>query len=229
MRGKRFKTVFLDFYGTLAAGDADVVEAVCTRIVTELNLSITPHELVVAWGDRFFAAIEANNHDHFRTLYDSECDSLVETLDPVCGRIDPVPFVDQLTEYWCGPDLHDDVHQTLAQLNLPICCVSNADTDHLRSAIDRHGLKFDHVVSSQDARCYKPRPEIFHRALSAMGAEPHEVLHVGDSLHSDVEGAANAGIEALWLCRDRRIYDIRQTEHDHKISSLKELNAYVRR
>ena len=219
----KYKALFLDFYGTVAAGDADTVEAVCAGIVSDHDLPMTAHEFVVAWGDRFFASIECSNHERFRTLYQCECDSLVETMEPLRGRIDPGPYVDALTAYWCAPELQPEAHAALAEVDVPICCVSNADTAHLHAAIDRHGLRFASVVTSEDARCYKPHPAIFRRALALMGLSPGEVLHVGDSLHSDVGGAANAGIEAVWLCRQRRIYDIGQGDANHKIMSLKEL------
>jgi len=219
--------LLIDFYGTVAAGDADVVEAVCGRVVSEHGLALSAHELVVAWGDRFFAAIEVSNHERFRTLYQCECDSLVETVEPLIGPIDPRPFVDQLTAYWSGPKLHEESRSVLESLGLPVCCVSNADTADVLAAVELHGLRFDRVITSEDARCYKPHPAIFFKALRELNLAPEEVLHVGDSLHSDVGGAANAGIEALWICRDRRIYDIRQTEHDHKISSLNELQPFL--
>ncbi len=227
MDPSRYKALFLDFYGTVAGGDADTVEAVCARIVSDYELPMSAAELVQTWGERFFATIERSNHDRFRTLYECECDSLVETIEPLRGRIDPTPYVDELTAYWCAPELQPEAEEAIASVKVPICCVSNADTAHLHAAINRHGLKFTAVVSSEDARCYKPQPEIFQRALDILGLSPGEVLHVGDSLHSDVGGAANAGIAAVWICRERRIYDIGRPGENHKIMSLKDLAALL--
>ncbi|GAB6928134.1 hypothetical protein JCM10914A_21170 [Paenibacillus sp. JCM 10914] len=33
------------------------------------------------------------------------------------------------------------------------------------------------------------------------GLKPHEVIHIGDSLSSDVSGAQRLGIDAIWLNR----------------------------
>jgi 2-haloacid dehalogenase/putative hydrolase of the HAD superfamily len=70
--------------------------------------------------------------------------------------------------------------------------VSNIDRADLDAALAHHELAgyFTHLVTSQDARAYKPRPEMFTTALGLLRLGPHEVIHVGDSLTSDVAGAA---------------------------------------
>ena len=68
-------------------------------------------------------------------------------------------------------------------------------------AIDYHGLKPAGVFTSEDARSYKPRKELFELALQKTGLKPDEVIHIGDSISSDVKGASELGINALWLNR----------------------------
>jgi 2-haloacid dehalogenase/putative hydrolase of the HAD superfamily len=77
--------------------------------------------------------------------------------------------------------------------------VSNIDRADIEAAIDYHGLEFDHVVTSEDAKSYKPRPELFELALDLLGVRRDAVLHAGDSLSSDVAGASNAGVPVAWV------------------------------
>ena len=51
-----FDGVFLDMYGTLTTGDRAAVENVCTQIVAETGVPLTPAELAITWGERFFQA-----------------------------------------------------------------------------------------------------------------------------------------------------------------------------
>ena len=44
-------------------------------------------------------------------------------------------------------------------------------------------------------------PSIFVAACAAAGAAPHQVLHLGDDLVADVDGALAAGLHAGWICR----------------------------
>ena len=48
----------------------------------------------------------------------------------------------------------------------------------------------------------KPHPPIFLAALSKAGVEPHEALHVGDQVTSDIQGARSVGINPVLLDRD---------------------------
>ena len=67
--------------------------------------------------------------------------------------------------------------------------------------IEYHGLNPAGVFTSEDARSYKPRRELFELALSKTGLMPDEVIHIGDSINSDVKGASALGIGTLWLNR----------------------------
>jgi FMN phosphatase YigB (HAD superfamily) len=52
------------------------------------------------------------------------------------------------------------------------------------------------VVSSEQARAYKPHPRPFRMALHRLGLEPDEAVHVGDDPGEDRAGARAAGLEA---------------------------------
>jgi len=62
---------------------------------------------------------------------------------------------------------------------------------------------FDVIVSSFEAGYEKPDPRIFAIACARLGAPPAQVLHIGDSLIDDVEGARAAGLAGLHLERPR--------------------------
>lgn len=84
---------------------------------------------------------------------------------------------------------------------LPIYIVSNIDTKDVLKAIDFHQLSPSGIFTSEDAKAYKPRKEIFELALKSTGLHADEVIHIGDSLSSDVKGASSVGIKAIWLNR----------------------------
>lgn len=55
------------------------------------------------------------------------------------------------------------------------------------------------IVDSALEGVAKPDPAIFTPALEALGVEPGRALYVGDTVHADVNGAANAGMQAVQL------------------------------
>jgi putative hydrolase of the HAD superfamily len=53
------------------------------------------------------------------------------------------------------------------------------------------------VIDSSLVGVEKPDPRIFEAALRALDLPAGAVVHVGDSVHFDIEGARSAGIRAL--------------------------------
>ena len=130
--------------------------------------------------------------------------SLEDTIANFESKGDPVELSKPLFEHWTKPPIFEDSKQFLKEVDLPVCIVSNIDRADLLSAMEHHNLKFNNIITSEDARSYKPRPEMFHRALREMSVLPENVIHVGDSLISDVLGAKKLGITVAWINRKQR-------------------------
>lgn len=60
------------------------------------------------------------------------------------------------------------------------------------------------VFTSEDAKSYKPRKELFQFALNSTGLCAEQVVHIGDSLSSYMKGASSVGINTIWINRDGR-------------------------
>jgi HAD superfamily hydrolase (TIGR01509 family) len=95
---------------------------------------------------------------------------------------------------------------------------------------ERCGLpdRFSFVVFSQDVGVEKPDVEIFLAACKQAGCAPCELMHIGDSLETDVAGANGAGALSVWLNRDAKRNDS-DIVPDHEIRSLTELADIVKR
>ncbi len=221
--------VFLDMYGTLTTGDRRAVETTCGRIVRDTGVSLSAEELSVTWGERFFRALEACSGDGFLTLFDVECKTLVETMAELgVANLDPIPYSRMLMDYWQNPELQPDTLAFLAEFPCPVCIVSNADRADVEAALARHGIVVHDLVTSEETRSYKPDVRIFEVALERTGWRRDRVIHVGDSLHSDVGGAIAAGIRNGWVNRAHRIHDIGTAEPDYEFEDLHGLTALVK-
>lgn len=227
MAHQRFDAVFIDFYGTLVTGDRNAVESTSAQIISDHALSMSASQLTEVWGRRFFEEIENANGESFKNLYACECDSLLAALGDHVSNLDPAPYADMLKAYWCDPPIADGVVEGLSAIEVPTYIVSNADTDDVRSAMQQRGIKTTGVVTSEDARSYKPDSGIFHAALEMAGTSAERVIHVGDSLHSDVGGAKALGMTACWVCYEDRILDIGVADPCHKILSIKDLGPLL--
>lgn len=74
----------------------------------------------------------------------------------------------------------------------------------------------------------KPFPSIFKKALKLANCEAHEVIHVGDSLASDIAGANNSGITSVWIQHQQPLDAELGINPDHRIMHPSEIPALVR-
>ncbi len=90
-----------------------------------------------------------------------------------------------------------------------LAIVTNGPTQMQWPKVRKFALEglVDHVVVSGDLGIHKPDPAIFQHLLAQAGALPREAAHVGDSIHSDVQGARAAGMTAIWYPPHRREHD----------------------
>lgn len=100
-------------------------------------------------------------------------------------------------------ELYPGVREALRSLRdeVPIGLVTDGDVAIQRAKLRLLALDdaFDVVVLSDELgrERRKPHPAPFMAALAALGAQPRDVLHVGDRPDKDVRGAAAAGMRAI--------------------------------
>jgi len=63
------------------------------------------------------------------------------------------------------------------------------------------------IVISEEVGVMKPDPAIFAHAAEMAGTPPEEILYVGDSLHSDVEGGRNSRWQVAWFRGEQGLRD----------------------
>ena len=83
----------------------------------------------------------------------------------------------------------------------PLTIVSNGFIEVQYRKVELSGLRdcFQHIVLSEEVGAQKPNPKIYEEALRLNGCQPEEVLMIGDSWTSDIQGAIHAGIDQLWV------------------------------
>jgi 2-haloalkanoic acid dehalogenase type II len=200
----KYKALLLDFYGTLVEEDDRIIERILPMIVASSPLSPDQRQLGKDWMTHFRALCANAYGNAFCTQRQIEHESLVRVCDQYQASADCDAICQQLFTHWRAPQPFDDVRWFLEHNSLPVCIVSNIDTDDLNAAITANGWHFDHIVTSESCRSYKPRPEMFHAALRTLSCSAAEVLHIGDSLTSDVGGAQALGIDTVWLNRTNK-------------------------
>lgn len=238
----RTEAVFLDLDATLldypSAAWSASVHAVCAAL--PLQAGVDRDRLGRAYTEvstRHFLAAEqtreppADGHAIWRELWhealaESGCDD-----DGLAERAVTSYEAERAARY----RLYDDVLPTLAELRRRVSAlvlITNGPGTTQRHKVDATGLDtlLDAVIISGEAGVSKPDPGIFALASRAAGVPLAAAWHVGDSLASDVAGAANASLGAgVWLNRTGAALPDDAPRPDHQIVSLAELPALLDR
>lgn len=122
-------------------------------------------------------------------------------------------------------ELYDDVIPTLNALKkkYTLGILSNGNSYPELCGLDE---MFLFTVFSQDYGIEKPDPLIFEVALKEANCTTQQIIHIGDSLESDIAGANNAGIKCVWVNRDKK-KNTTDLQIDYEISSLSELLEFL--
>lgn len=96
----------------------------------------------------------------------------------------------------------------------------------IREHLDQRGLlrHFASTVFSDETGYCKPHPNQFRRALRELDAEPHEAIHVGDLIRTDIVGAQAVGMKAVWVQTEGKTAPD-HTRPDYTITRLNQLLA----
>jgi len=223
-----YRALLVDFYGTLVAEDDALVARISERIAAASGLGVAARDVSHRWHRHFMDLCDASHGAQFRSQRAIELASLAETARECDARIDTAKLTDEMFAYWVAPTPLEGAAEFLRDHAGPICIVSNIDTADLHAAIRGLGWAFEHVVTSEGCRAYKPRPEMFLSALVALGCAASEVLHVGDSPGSDVAGASRLGIDVAWVnAANRALPDSLDQRPRHTVRSVLEVPALL--
>ncbi|REK77029.1 HAD family hydrolase [Paenibacillus paeoniae] len=197
-----YKAVFLDFYGTLVHEDDDILPVIYQQIQDSASRACNQQEIGRFWWKSFSAIFQNSFGDTYQTQRAIGIQSLKQTLEHFQSTRRAEELIEVQFDHWRKPRLYTDTLPFLKQLQgTRVYILSNIDSDDIAEAVRHHGIHADAIITSEDVRSYKPRAELFLEALKRTGLQPHEVIHIGDSMVSDVYGAQQLGIKAVWLNR----------------------------
>ncbi len=138
----------------------------------------------------------------------------------------------RLLEAWFRPNPFADVPEALAALRgsgVPLAILSNGSPAMLSLALEHSGLDsvFDHVLSVDSVKRFKPDPAVYRLVEERLGISPDETLFVSSN-GFDVAGAKAFGFHVCWINRAGRPLDVLGQTPDHMVTSMSELPGVVR-
>ncbi|MBL0152303.1 MAG: noncanonical pyrimidine nucleotidase, YjjG family [Chitinophagaceae bacterium] len=110
----------------------------------------------------------------------------------------------------------------LTDKNYQLHLITNGFEKTQHSKLKHSGIDhfFKEVITSEGSNSLKPHKEIFEYALQKTGASLTESIMIGDSQDVDIKGAADAGMDQVFV---NHIYEEPRIKATYIVNSLKEL------
>ncbi|WP_054957330.1 HAD family hydrolase [Paenibacillus dakarensis] len=189
---------------TLVHEDDEIIPLICNQIKenSENEKDYNIREIGSCWWREFSGIFKNSYGDSFQSQRTIGIASLARTIETYQSKCNAEELIQVQFEHWIQPKIYSDTIAFLQTLQgIPVYILSNIDTSDILKAVHFHQIKVTDILTSEDVKSYKPRPELFQEALKRSHLKADEVIHIGDSLLSDVTGAQNLGITAVWLNR----------------------------
>ncbi len=198
------KAVFVDYTGTLVADmDQNTLE-VAERCYK--NSSIESVEAMAAYWWKLVKDYEGKFCGERYISEDGIVEKILETCERELGLKENTEELHQLMrEFWTHAPVFSDVRPFLENCALPVYVLTNIGEKYVAEGLKEKNIQVQGIFCGDMARAYKPHKEIFETALKLSGYRRDQVIHVGDSVTSDVKGAKSAGIRPVLVDRKGKL------------------------
>ncbi|UAL47626.1 haloacid dehalogenase type II [Sutcliffiella horikoshii] len=142
---------------------------------------------------------------NYETFSDVTKDSLKYALKQLS-----IPFsnkeVESLLEQYTSLRAYDEVQNVLSTLKEKgkvLAVFSNGSRDMLDPLVEQAGMNeyFQHIISVDDTKQYKPTPASYTGVLKVIGVKREQVLFMSSN-GWDISGAKNFGFHTAWINRN---------------------------
>lgn len=190
--------ISFDCYGTLIDWESGIRQA-CQELVPmeeDDRAELFPIWERVQWGKL------QGPYLPYAEILQSSLQETLKILGYSCGGYVLEAFVDSLARWMPFPDANPALNRLAQQYRLAI--LSNIDRSLLGKSLRHLAVRFAALITAEDARAYKPNPEIFRYALKRLGCLPQEVVHVAFGADYDLQPASSLGIRVVYVNRKQQ-------------------------
>ena len=204
------KAITFDCYGTLIDWESAIQRFFAESMDSKGLGYVDPKTLQTEWEEIQFQYIQEKYRPYRQVLRDT----LKMTFDMFHIPFDEVEaeeFANSMGHWQPFPDTKDAIIEL--QKYLKVVLITNTDDSIIQETERTIGVKFDDVITAEQAKAYKPSHKGFLLARERLGLRVSEIWHAGFGFKYDVVPATELGYTTVWVNRQRegRPVDVKET------------------
>ncbi len=193
----RIRVLTFDCYGTLINWEAGIFGALRPILAAHGKL-LDDAEILEVYGD-LEPRFQRGEFQSYRNVLNSVVKGFGERLGFVPSDQEAESLPNSLGDWPPFADTVPSLRRLKSRFKLAV--ISNTDDDLFVATARRLEVPFDHVITAQQALCYKPGRAIFEMALRKIGLPREQILHCAQSVYHDVIPAKSLGLASVWVNR----------------------------
>ena len=204
------KAITFDCYGTLIDWESAIQQFFAQRLAAHNIEGIDRRALQRQWEEIQFVYIQ----EHYRPYREVLRDTMRMALDTA-----QVPYAEQDLEEFANamgtwkpfPDTKEAILEL--QRFLKVALITNTDNDIIAETERTIGVKFDEIITAEQAGAYKPAHKGFLLARERLGLPVSDIWHAGFGFKYDIVPATELGYTTVWVNRqgEGRPVDVKET------------------
>lgn len=193
----RFSCLTFDCYGTLIDWETGILRAL-RPLLRSHGAELEDNKII-----ELYAQLELDQEKRSYRPYREVLQGVVLGLGdhlgfrPSLEDINSLP--NSLPSWPPFPDTVAALRKLKTRYRLAI--LSNTDDDLFAHTARLLQIEFDWVITAQQARAYKPSPNVFRLALERIALPKEKILHVAESRYHDIAPARELGLASVWVNR----------------------------
>jgi 2-haloacid dehalogenase len=193
----QFSVITFDCYGTLINWEVGILGAL-QPILKKHGRNLSDPGVLELYSS-FEPQIQSGEYKPYREVLAEIVRRFGQKLvfTPTQQEIDSL--AESIKDWPPFPDTTAGLRKLKTKYKLAI--ISNIDDDLLAYSLRLMGVPFDHLITAQQAKSYKPSHNNFNLALKKIGLPKEKVLHAAESLYHDVAPTNELGIANVWVNR----------------------------
>ncbi len=204
------KAITFDCYGTLIDWEAEIQQFFARLLAAKGVEGMDTKALQAQWEEMQFHYIQQQYRPYRQVLGDTMKMAFDQFHLPY-DETDVEAFAASMGQWKPFPDTRDAILEL--QRFVKVVLITNTDDAIIAETERTIGVKFDDIITAEQAGAYKPSHKGFLLARERLGLEVQDIWHAGFGFKYDVVPASELGYTTVWVNRQglARPLDVKET------------------
>jgi 2-haloacid dehalogenase len=204
------KAITFDCYGTLIDWEGEIQQFFRQRLAAKQVEGVDARALQRRWEEIQFGYIQQQYRPYRQVLRDT-MQMAFDAFHLPYDEADVEEFAQSMGKWRPFPDTKDAILEL--QKLTKVVLITNTDDAIIRETEQTIGVRFDEIITAQQADAYKPSHKGFLLARERLGLTVPEIWHAGFGFKYDVVPATELGYTTVWVNRqgEARPVDVKET------------------